>query len=244
MTQSITNFFKITPSTGSSASSDHTDRTKKALSLFDTSRSSLRSWKGHSTDNVVEYIIDESILASDEKMDRLVVTYKNNVDVIIAFPPCVDLCVAGARWWRAKRASNPLFQEQAIDEIKRLYKTLKKLHAQFAIVLPSSGQLRRLFPNAFVTSPHEFGGWLNDEEHPLYPLIVPKHDAYRKRTLVVLGNGMRVPKRKPVEPHIVEKVLTNGKVKRLCPLLAHRKGREARRCPALGLCRALLDQAR
>ena len=243
MTQSITNFFKITPSTGSSASSDHTDRTKKALSLFDTSRSSLRSWKGHSTDNV-EYITDSCILASDEKMDQFVGKHIGQVDVVIAFPPCVDLCVAGARWWRAKRHENPFFQEDARGELKRLHKALLKLDAPFAIVLPSSGQIRRLFPMSFVTSPHEFGGWLGAEEHPLYPLIVPKHDAYRKRTLVVLGNGMRVPKRKPVEPHIVEKVLTNGKVKRLCPLLAHRKGREARRCPALGLCRALLDQAR
>jgi hypothetical protein len=235
----ITNFFKSTLSTGSSASADHNDnRTKKALSLFDTTHASLRSWRGGST----EYLTDDySILSSD--VDRLVDKYKN-FDVILAFPPCVDLCVAGARWWRAKRKVNPNFQQDAVDDLRRLHKTLKKLTAPFAIVLPSSGQLRRLFPNAFVTSPHEFGGWLNDEEHPLYPLIVPKHDAYRKRTLVVLGNGMRVPKRKPVQPHVVEKALKNGKVKRLCPLLAHRKGREARRCPALGLCRALLDQAR
>lgn len=31
-------------------------------------------------------------------------------DMIIAFPPCTDLCVSGARWWPKKRASG---QQQA-----------------------------------------------------------------------------------------------------------------------------------
>jgi len=40
----------------------------------------------------------------------------NNIarwDMIIAFPPCTDLCVSGAKWFAAKRASGQ--QQRAID---------------------------------------------------------------------------------------------------------------------------------
>lgn len=34
-------------------------------------------------------------------------------DMLIAFPPCTDLCVSGARWFAAKRANGQ--QQRAID---------------------------------------------------------------------------------------------------------------------------------
>jgi site-specific DNA-cytosine methylase len=37
----------------------------------------------------------------------------NGWDMIIAFPPCTDLCVSGAKWFAAKRASGQ--QQRAID---------------------------------------------------------------------------------------------------------------------------------
>ena len=37
----------------------------------------------------------------------------NGWDMIVAFPPCTDLCVSGAKWFAAKRASGQ--QQRAID---------------------------------------------------------------------------------------------------------------------------------
>lgn len=34
-------------------------------------------------------------------------------DMILAFPPCTDLCASGARWWKAKQASGA--QQASID---------------------------------------------------------------------------------------------------------------------------------
>jgi hypothetical protein len=245
MTQEpITSFFKSAGAAPASSAGPSSERcTQRALSLFDPYRASLRSWRSRSTDHVVDYITDDSILASDEKMRRLVSNYQGKVDAVLAFPPCVDLCVAGARWWKRKKESNPTFQQDAMNELKRLQKALDQIGAPYAIVLPSSGPILRQFPASFRTSPNEFGGWLDKtEEHPLFPLVVPKQDGYSKKTVVALGNGMRLPKRKPVEAHWVEKVLKTGKIKRFSPVMVHRKRREARRCPAFGLCHALLHR--
>lgn len=246
MTQeTITAFFKsVTSSTNSENVVSPSSRvTLKALALFDPYRSSLRFWRAQSTEHVSEYVTDESILGSDDRMRRLVREYKGNVDVVLAFPPCTDLCMAGARWWKQKREQRPNFQKDAVEELRRLHWALNEIGSPFALVLPCSRHIVRQFPGSFKTSPHEFGGWLNKhDEHPLFPLTVPKQDAYSKRTIVFVGNGMRFPKRMPVTPIWVETVLKTGKIKRFSPVMAHRKKREARRCTPFGLCRALLER--
>jgi hypothetical protein len=194
-------------------------------------------------EHTVDYVTDDSVLGSDDKMQRLVRDYQGRVDAVLAFPPCVDLCVAGARWWKRKRQSNPAFQQDALDELKRLQRTLDEIGAPYAMVLPWSGPITRQFPASFRTSPHEFGGWLDKtEEHPLFPLVIPKQDGYSKRTLVVLGNGMRVPRRRPVRAVWIERVLKTGKIKLFSPIMSHRKRTEARRCPPFGISSALLDR--
>ena len=247
---SITTFFESAAAdpaaadpAGSAGSSSSSASTLRALSLFDPYRSSLRSWRARSTEHVVDYVTDDSLLRSEERMNRLVGEYRGGVDAVLAFPPCVDLCVAGARWWRRKKEMNPRFDKEAMDELKLLQKALDQIGAPYAMVLPWSGPIVRQFPGSFLTSPNEYGGWLDRaEEHPLFPLMVPKSDGYSKKTVVVLGNGMRVPRRKPVKPIWVEKVLKTGQVKRFSPIMVHRKRREARRCPPFGICHALLDR--
>jgi hypothetical protein len=247
MTQPITSFFKSSlgadevPSTEQAGPSTH-PLTRKALSLFDPYRASLRSWRAQSNEHVADYITDDSMLSDTGKLSRLVDTYKGRVDVVLAFPPCVDLCVAGARWWKRKKDANPKFQENAMNELKRLQTALNQIGAPYAIVLPSSGPIIRQFPANFRASPNEFGGYLAPtEQHPLFPLVVPRQDAYSKKTIVAVGNGMRIPRRRPVEAQWVEKVLKTGKIKKFSPIMSHRKRREARRCPPFGLCHALLE---
>ena len=116
MTQeTITAFFKSVTATNSEyVVSSSSCLTLKALALFDPYRSSLRSWRAQSTEHLSEYVTDESILGSDDRMRRLVREYKGNVDVVLAFPPCTDLCMAGARWWKKKREQRPNFQKDAV----------------------------------------------------------------------------------------------------------------------------------
>lgn len=45
--------------------------------------------------------------------DRIALKYQSNWDLIIAFPPCTDLAVSGARWFPEKRANGS--QQKSID---------------------------------------------------------------------------------------------------------------------------------
>jgi hypothetical protein len=56
-------------------------------------------------------------------------------------------------------------------------------------------------PNHYF-DPCDFGGYLSDVKaaHPRYPNIIPRFDAYTKRTCLWTGNGFIMPSPKPVKP--------------------------------------------
>lgn len=45
-----------------------------------------------------------------------------NWDLMIAFPPCTNLAVSGARWFKDKLKKNPNIQKDALDFVRKLMK--------------------------------------------------------------------------------------------------------------------------
>jgi len=117
-------------------------------------------------------------------------------DLVVAFPPCTDLAVSGARWWRSKRDRDPAFQRRASARAR----LATRLGAP-AIVENPVGALSTLWRSPdVVCDPCDFGGWLppDDEGRAIYP----PRDAYRKRTCLWLCHGARAPRPRPVAPAV------------------------------------------
>ena len=95
---------------------------------------------------------------------------KENWDIVIAFPPCTDLCVSGAKWFKAKRADGR--QQQSIE----FFMEFTKLDCMWVIENPvgiMSTHYRK--PNQII-QPWQFG-----------------HDASKKTCLWLKG----LPKLEP-----------------------------------------------
>lgn len=119
--------------------------------------------------------------------------------IILAFPPCDDLAVCGAKHFAGKRAKDPEFQDKAIklftvgERLAKIYKcpVLTENPRSCASTLYRKPDHR--------ISPNEFGGYLpEDDEHPEWPEYIAPRDAYRKDTWYWTGGGMQMPDKKPV----------------------------------------------
>jgi hypothetical protein len=193
----------------------------------------------------------------------------DDIEFLIATPPCRDLCAAGARWWRRKSERNPHFQSDAAKFLWDFYNLLNDeyTHVPFALLLPASPRIRSLFKQPdFTFSPHgacsaiildsqhnpcrthqvrvsafaEYAGYLSpDSPHPLFPSTIPTQDRYTKRTFVFSGHHAQQPWKRPLPPVFTEIRLKSGIVKRISPVLASRRDREARHVTPLGFSTAI-----
>ena len=112
-----------------------------------------------------------------------------------AFPPCTDLAVSGAMWWKKKAAANPDFQQAAALNVKRCSLVAEALDCPYYIENPVGALTRlwRKFDHTF--NPCDFGGYLpEDDVHPRYPDIIPPRDSYRKKTCLWTGGGFKMPR--------------------------------------------------
>ena len=162
------------------------------------------------------------------------------VAFVIAFPPCRDICAAGARWWKSKRRKNPRFQEESKEFLKMVHGLLYSSGIPFTILVPISPVIRACFSRrGFAFSPHEYGGYLPaGQPHPLFSEI-PAQDAYTKRTLCFHAPSVRMPWKKAVSPTFHALVLKNGKTKRVSPIMKNRRNADVRAAPPLGFCTAV-----
>lgn len=142
---------------------------------------------------------------------------QRNVVMVFGFPPCTDLAVSGARHFAAKAAADPLFQVKAVAMAKRCAWAADALGAPYCIENPVSvlSTLWRKPDHTF--NPCEYGGYLPNEPHPIWPDYIPARDAYTKRTCLWTGNGFVMPVIAPVAPVMVEYIKGNGKVTRGSP---------------------------
>lgn len=124
-----------------------------------------------------------------------------DADIVIGFPECTDLTVAGARHWSAKKASDPEFQQKAVSLANLVSLTGDAFNCPWMFENPV-GALSTLYRKPdFSFNPCDYAGYLPaDTPHPLYPEVYPVQDRYNKNTCIWCGNGFVQPVKIRQEP--------------------------------------------
>lgn len=119
--------------------------------------------------------------------------------ILFSFPPCTDLAVSGALRFNEKYATDPLFQQKAVDLAKTGWRIGKDLGIPWFAENPRSMLATLWCPPDWSFSPAQYGGYLPaDDVHPEYPRYIPRRDSYDKQTYIWCGNGFERPPELPV----------------------------------------------
>ena len=123
-----------------------------------------------------------------------------NPHFVCAFPPCTDLFVAGNGWRERKARENPNYLEDAMARIYLSRDYAEAVGAPYFIEQPISRAATLWRKPDFYFHPFEFGQYLpEDDEHPIWPELIPPRDAYPKKTSLFVGNGFVMPDKLPVK---------------------------------------------
>lgn len=97
-----------------------------------------------------------------------------------AFPPCTDLAVSGARWFKRKAEANPNFQDEAVAFVHLCRDWCEKLGGAYMIENPVSVLSTRWKKPDHTFHPYEFTG-------------LCREDNYTKKTCLWVGGGFKMP---------------------------------------------------
>lgn len=106
--------------------------------------------------------------------------------IVFAFPPCTNLAVSGARWFRKKGLGG---LSKAIDLVETCRRIAEWSEAPWMLENPVSTLSSYWRRPDHIFQPCEYGGYLD-----------PTGDHYTKKTCLWTGNGFRMPPPKPVLP--------------------------------------------
>lgn len=103
-----------------------------------------------------------------------------DVEMVFGFPPCTDMAVSGARWFKDKHAKDPLFQAKAVMVAEQC-RTIGRLSgAPYMVENPVS-----VLASAFGKPQHSF--------HPADYTAYEAGDNYTKKTCLWTGGGFVMP---------------------------------------------------
>ncbi len=100
-----------------------------------------------------------------------------------AAPPCTELAVSGARWFRSKGMGG---LTEALEVVEACRRICEWSGAAWQLENPGSTLGSYWRPPDFTFHPREFGGWPGGEDN-----------GYSKRTCAWTGGGFRVPQKRP-----------------------------------------------
>jgi hypothetical protein len=106
--------------------------------------------------------------------------------IVFAFPPCTDLAVSGARWFRHKGIGG---LSDALEVFEACRRICEWSQAPWLIENPVSIIASYWRRPDFFFDPCDYGGWID-----------PPADHYPKKTSAWTGAGFRKPRQRPVEP--------------------------------------------
>ena len=108
------------------------------------------------------------------------------VRMLFAFPPCTDVAVSGARWFRDKGLGALI---DALENFNAALRLAEWTRAPYLIENPVSTVSSYWRKPNHIFDPCDYGGYLN-----------PPADAYTKKTCLWTGHGFVMPKRRRVRP--------------------------------------------
>lgn len=117
------------------------------------------------------------------------------VGIVFAFPPCTDLAVSGARWFKEKGLGSLV---GALSLVNRAVEIAEWSKAPYFIENPVSTISTYWRKPNYTFDPNEYAGYLPDDQQ--------ENDAYTKRTCLWTGNGFIMPTPSPVEPVLGSKM--------------------------------------
>lgn len=182
----------------------------RVLSLFDLTGYMVKPWTdaGHETIIIdsqhTSELHDNATLALNmdlsnyDEIRMFVEEYEP--EIIFGFPPCTDLAVSGARWFKEKAAENPNFQQDAVHLARVVEFAGGINNVPWMLENPVSVLATLWRKPDFSFNPSDYGAYLaEDDQHPEYPKHIVPRDAYNKKTCIWCGNGFEKPPVKPVE---------------------------------------------
>ena len=127
-------------------------------------------------------------------LKNIINTHKNKTVFLSAFPPCTDLAVSGAAWFKSKAEKDPNFQQKATDHAIACSWVAEQLNVSYYIENPVSVLSTLWRKPDYSFHPYEYGGYLPiNDIHPEYPEYIVPRDAYPKKTCLWTDNGFVMP---------------------------------------------------
>jgi hypothetical protein len=106
---------------------------------------------------------------------------------VAAFPPCTDLAVSGARWYKDKGLASLAFAAQLVERCRVI---CEWSGAPWMLENPVGTLSTYWRKPDHLFDPHEFAQLADD----------PDDEAYTKRTCLWTGGGFVMPERSPLAP--------------------------------------------
>lgn len=118
---------------------------------------------------------------------------------VAGFPVCTELAISGTVRWQSKRERDIHFQARAMQLVHECRVVGEMIGQPYFFENPVSAISSIYRKPDHTFHPFEYGGYLPEgDEHPLYPDYYPPQDAYGKKTCLWVGNGFRMPAKRPV----------------------------------------------
>lgn len=159
--------------------------TAEVWSLCDESHVALRPWAeaGYTCCAVdLEESQDTDSRIQHLKVDVRDLRCLQGARIVLAWPPCTQFAISGARWWAGK---DPRLLEEAVEVLAACV----SLSDGLPLILENPvGRIRQYWrdPDMYV-HPWEFANWAKD----------PQQDAYTKKTGLWLEGGAVLPQKNP-----------------------------------------------
>jgi hypothetical protein len=174
-----------------------------AVSLFDTSGIMLRDWALAGFDTLAvdlegsDYV--DRYKVRHTRGDALDVWRNGTADgasIIFGFPPCTDLAISGAGYWKKK---GPKVREDAMRLVYVTPSLGLRLGIPWMIENPRSVITSEWREADYRFNPCDYGGYLPEDDVSEEPFI-PNRDAYNKLTCIWAGGGFIMPRKKRIPP--------------------------------------------
>lgn len=121
---------------------------------------------------------------TNERTFRQLLDRADRFDFVAAWPPCTDLAVSGARWFKTKGLTALV---QALDLVDRCRQIAEASGAPWLLENPVSTISTYWRKPDFVFDPYMYGGYQGGQD-----------DGYTKRTCLWTGGGFKMPAPKPI----------------------------------------------